>query len=78
MAYISGSNQKYYDKHLKRSVSRTASVSERSYSRFWLNGFSNIWDNNGVHSISDCKNSFEVTAFKRGQNFAKKVIARKR
>ncbi len=76
MAFLlKGQNRKCYDKHSTRSESRTATKGERSYSRAWLAGFSNIWDNDGTKDISHCKSVFEKTAFKRGQKFAKKVLS---
>ena len=76
MAFLlKGRNRKYYDKHSTRSESKTATKGERSYSRAWLAGFSDVWDNDGTKDINRCKSSFEKTAFKRGQKFARKVLS---
>ena len=75
--YLKGKNASYYAKHSKRVTSRTATRGERSYSRSWLSGFAEIWQDDGTHDISDCKNSFERTAYIRGKNFAQKVLNEK-
>ena len=72
--YLKGRNRLYYDRHSSRAYSRTATPGERSYSKAWLKGFSAVWHNDGIADINQCKSSFERTAFKRGSNFARKVI----
>lgn len=72
--YLKGKKRAYYEKHLSRAWDRTATKGERNYSRAWLSGFSELWDNDGIHIKTHCKNSFEETAYKRGRNFAKKII----
>ena len=71
---LSKKNQKEYDKHSKRAESRKATKGERTYSKSWVAGFHNVWDNDGTHDISSCKSSFEKTAFNRGRRFAEKVL----
>ncbi len=72
--YLKGKNQAYYNKHSSRITSKTATRAEKAYSYAWYLGFHEVWDDDGINDIRHCKSSFEKTAYKRGQKFAKKVI----
>lgn len=72
--FLKGKNRACYDKHSKRSSDRTATRGERVYSNAWLHGFSEVWDNDGVATISHCKTPLERIAYGRGRKFARKVL----